>query len=356
MEPRNQEKLIGHSDAEVDLINALKSQRFHHAWILSGNRGIGKATLAYRLARYILSDIKENDEIKKNLNVPRDSDVFKRVASSSHSDLMTIEREINEKGQLRSEIVVGDVRRINKFINLTPGESSWRIIIIDESETLNRNAENALLKYIEEPPDRTLFLLVTNSVTKLLPTTRSRCRQLTLNPLDPSDVKRFLLQLEICSKINSSDLDILVELSEGSPGKALNILNGEGVELFKKISHLFSQLPEIHSVDLNFLTDQMSRKNGTEIFRLSSELLLWLISKSIKASATNKFIELEKLTGISQQSALINSMNKNQSLDQWVEVWEKVNELFSGVEPLNMDRKQSFCNAFKILSLAAQKP
>ena len=108
---------------------------------------------------------------------------------------------------------------INKFINLTPGESSWRIIIIDESENLNRNAENALLKYIEEPPDRTLFLLVTNSVTKLLPTTRSRCRQLTLKPLDPSDVKKFLLQLEICSKINSSDLDILVEFNirvEGS--------------------------------------------------------------------------------------------------------------------------------------------
>ncbi|MBR72503.1 MAG: hypothetical protein CMM30_06120 [Rhodospirillaceae bacterium] len=171
---RDQSELIGHAEAEKELIHSWNNGNIPNAWIFSGPKGIGKATLGYRLARFILA--KENEYIsnQEGLWVDPNSSTFKRISAGTHSDLFTLELTENEQGILRNEIVINDVRRLNRFLSLTSGESSWKIVIIDGADFLNSSAENALLKHIEETPYKSVFILVTHSLDKLLPTTRSR--------------------------------------------------------------------------------------------------------------------------------------------------------------------------------------
>ena len=186
--PRENPQLLGHENAERELIEATGSGRLAHAWLLTGPRGIGKATLAYRFARYLLSaaggiDLFGN-ESANSLYVAPDSDVFRRLATGSHGEVMTIERSPDPKTRkLRNAIVVGDIRRLQGFFGLTASEGGWRIAIIDSADEMNRNAANALLKILEEPPKRGILLLTAHAPGRLAPTIRSRCRRIALRPL-----------------------------------------------------------------------------------------------------------------------------------------------------------------------------
>ncbi len=149
----------------------------HHAWLITGAPGVGKATLAYRFARRLLAGVQPGD----TLAVDPASPVFRRVAVGSHADLLTVEREWDDKkSRLRGEIVVDDARAISAFLRLTPAEGGWRVVVIDGAEHMNRNAANAVLKMLEEPPPRAVLLLTCAAPGRLLPTIRSRCRRLAL--------------------------------------------------------------------------------------------------------------------------------------------------------------------------------
>jgi len=154
--PRDNPDLIGHADAEAEILAALRAGRLHHGWLIAGPRGIGKATLAYRFARFLLAGTPETGT--DTLHIAPDSAVFRRVAAGGHSDLLTLERRADAKtGKLRREIVVGDVRAVGPFLGLTAGEGGWRIVVVDAADDLNRNAANALLKLLEEPPRNTRY-------------------------------------------------------------------------------------------------------------------------------------------------------------------------------------------------------
>ena len=184
--PRERLKLVGHGEAEQTLLSAFQSGRLPHAWLISGPRGIGKATLAYRFARFLLNGGSEGGLFggPDDLSVPAESSVAHRVAAQAHPDLRVVERTANERtGKLRTEIVVDDVRDLSHFLRLTPSDGGWRIAIVDAADEMNRNAANALLKILEEPPDRAVLLVVSHAPGRLLPTIRSRCRKLVMKPL-----------------------------------------------------------------------------------------------------------------------------------------------------------------------------
>ncbi len=193
--------LIGHSRAEAALRQAVNGGRMAHAWLFSGPKGIGKATLAYRLARYVLCrgsaeeavgekmqclfGADSADAVAPALGLETDPEhpVFRRIIAGSHADLMVVERELDEKtGRAKGQILVDAVREVKGFLSMTAGEGSWRVVIIDGADEMNRNAANALLKALEEPPERTLLVLVCHNAGRLLPTIRSRCRHLPLRP------------------------------------------------------------------------------------------------------------------------------------------------------------------------------
>lgn len=185
--PRLTADLLGHEAAEREILETCASGRAAHAWLISGPRGIGKATLAFRFARFALAGGLEGGEgglfgalAPASLAMDPAHPVFRRVAAGSHGDLRVIERGLAEGtgGRRRGEIVIGDVRDLGGFMRMTPSEGGWRVVIVDGAEDMNRNAANALLKGLEEPPGRALLLLVSHNPARLLPTIRSRCRRL----------------------------------------------------------------------------------------------------------------------------------------------------------------------------------
>ncbi len=207
------------------LYGAAVSGRLHHAWLIGGQEGIGKATLAYRFARWLLAGEKTAD-----LAVEASSPVFKRVAADTHADLLTIERRFDEKRKkMQSEIVIDTVHEVGKFLRLTAGEGGWRVVVVDGAEDLNRNAANALLKLLEEPPKQAILLLVSHAPGRLLPTIRSRCRTLNLSPLAEADVAELLAAQ--APGLSDADRSRISRLAEGSIGRALTLAAEDGVAM-----------------------------------------------------------------------------------------------------------------------------
>ncbi len=211
--PRENPHLIGNEQAEAELDEAITSWRMRHAWLITGPRGIGKATLAFRFARRLLAggleesgpDLFGDAPATRDLAMDPDDPVFKRVAAEGHADLFTLERGFADEPKRgrndddhprnrrrRSEIVIGDVRKVGAFLSLTALEGGWRVVVVDGAEDMNRNAANALLKTLEEPPGHAIVLLVSHAPGRLLPTIRSRCRRLALSRLSDDAVTSLI--------------------------------------------------------------------------------------------------------------------------------------------------------------------
>src|SRR5260221_8627423 len=239
MEPQQNPELRCQDGAEQALLSGAVSGRLAHAWLLSGPRGVGKATLAYRFARFLLAGEGESraglfGDAPANLALDPAHPVFRRVASGGHPDLRTVARAINPKtGKLRTEIVVDDVREAIGFLRLTPAEGGWRVVIVDGAEDMNRNSANALLKVLEEPPPRAVLLLVSHAPGRLLPTIRSRCRRLDVKPPSPSLVSAVLAQR--IRTLDEGDRSVVTGLAEGSIGRAFALAEAGGGGFFREI-------------------------------------------------------------------------------------------------------------------------
>ena len=224
-EPRANALLRGHEGAVNALYHAAISGRLHHGWLLAGPPGIGKATLAYRFARWLLAGGQNTD-----LSTPESAPLFRRVAAGTHPDLFTVERRMNEKTEkLQSEIVIATIRAANGFMRLTPAEGGWRVIIIDGAEDMNPNTANALLKMLEEPPPRAILLLTSATPGRLLPTIRSRCRVLPMAALLDTNMQALLASY--APELGQAERTRLIELAEGSIGTALSLAAEGGIAI-----------------------------------------------------------------------------------------------------------------------------
>ncbi|MEO8558537.1 MAG: DNA polymerase III subunit delta' [Rhodospirillales bacterium] len=348
--PRKREILLGHEAAEKTLLDAFASGRLPHAWLISGPRGIGKATLAYRFARFLLAGGGEGGLFgaPQDLAVPAQSPVFRRVAMQSHADLRTVERVVNEKGKLRSEIVVDGVRDLSSFLRLTPGEGGWRIAIVDAADEMNRNAANALLKILEEPPDRAVLLVVSHAPGRLLPTIRSRCRKLPLQPLAEDQVLQILR--ELVPDLGPDEQLALARLSGGSPGRALELAAAGSIDLFRAVSGILGSLPKLDLGKLHTLADRMARPGADGDFRTLGFVLGWWLETMVRSGARGEGA-VEILPG---DAAIRAKLEAAASLDRWVDVWEKIGQLFARADAVNLDRKQVVLGSFLALEAAAR--
>lgn len=355
--PREAQSLVGHGEAVRTLASAFGSGRLPHAWLICGPRGIGKATLAYRFARHVLSAGSAEESLFDSaeapagdaLHVPPDSAVFHRVANRSHADLVGLELEINEKTKkLRTEISVEQVRRLVPFFGKTAGEGGWRVAIIDSCDELNRHSANALLKVLEEPPRRGLLLLVAHTPGRLLPTLRSRCRKLALGPLEDAAVAHVLE--EHLPGASEADRLALARVAEGSPGRALEIEAGGGLGLYGEMVDLFRPLPGLDIPGVHALGDRMARRGAEGTYRSLTGLMIHWMERLIR-NAAGAAPTPEVIAG---EHAIMEGLAARRSLEDWIEVWDKVRRLVARAEAVNLDRKQVVLNIFSTVDQAAR--
>ena len=333
LRPRLAQELFGHAEAEQTLLDAYRGGRIPHAWLIGGESGIGKATLAYRLARFVLAypdPAMPAAQRAKSLDVPADHPTTRRIAGQAHSDLLVLRRVINEKtGKLFTVTRVEDVRRTVPFFGSTAGEGGWRVAIVDPLEDLNRAGENALLKVLEEPPARTLLLLVSHAPGRVLPTIRSRCRTLVLRPLAVENVIRAVTATA-GEEASADDIRDAAAAADGSAGRALTFLEGDALELRQQVTGLLERLPVLEPRALHALGDKIAGTQAETLMAFMDAVNTWLSTR---------------LRSGPQETA---------RLARVAEVWANVNRAMQDAEAYNLDRKPLVFSVFGQLAEAAR--
>jgi DNA polymerase III subunit delta' len=351
--PRENATLVGHEAAEAALLASYHSGRLPHAWLFTGPRGVGKATLAFRFARFLFAQGAGAGLFaagSDGLTMAPDHPVFRRVASGGHGDLLVVERGVDPRTRRqRTAIVVDDARAVSNFMHMTSAEGGWRIVIVDGADTMNRNAANAVLKILEEPPRRALLMLLSDNPGRLIPTIRSRCRHLLLKPLADAQVTAALQHYR--PDLKPDDAGALARLGAGSIGRALELASANGLDLYSNIFNLLGQVPKINGDMLSGFADRLARRGAEASFALFAELLPgWLARMVILASGGR-----EARTVLPGEAAAMRRLVAARALDQWVAVWENLTHLLAQADDLNLDRKQVVMSAFFAIEAAGRQ-
>jgi len=332
--PRETTALFGHHVAEQALLDAYRGGRIAHAWLIGGAQGIGKATLAYRMARFVLAHrdpLADAVQGAASLDLDPSHPVVRHVAAEAHGGLLTLERSVNDKGVLRNVITVDESRETIGFFGSTAAVEGWRVCIVDTVDDLNASSANALLKVIEEPPQRSLFLLISNSPARVLPTIQSRCRKLMLRPLATADV--------IAAAVAATDLAPgdpkladAAAASEGSVSRALTLLGGDALTLHQKTTALLDSLPNVDPRALHALGEAIGGTDRATLAAFVDGVDRWIAQRLRAGDANANLPRLARLA----------------------EVWEKIGRAARDTEAYNLERKPLVFSVFGLLAEAVR--
>lgn len=327
--PRETVRLVGQDAALAIVSRAIRNRRPPQAWLICGPPGIGKATLAYRIARYLLA-YGATDRGPADLSVPRHDPASIQVAAGSHPGLLVLKRGINPTtGRVMTVLGVDEMSRLIGFFGMTSGAGGWRVVIVDTADDMNDNAANALLKLLEEPPSRAMLLLLSNVPGRLLATIRSRCQRLALQVLDETHFNDELARL--LPDASPKERRSLAQLSGGSLGIALRLASGEGLVLAEEAAHLMdsSGAPDVQA--LFRLADKLARvTDGLDVF---GEFLIRAMTDRIRTRA---------LAG-------------GRYMSKWVDALETLRRSFARTSALHLEPRQTLLSAARELESATRR-
>lgn len=324
MPPEATLELIGHEEQKNQLAGLYRDDQLHHAWLFSGPRGIGKATLALRFAEH-LQRFGEPASAPEKLSLEGDA-IHHQVSQAGHPNVLVFRRAYDNKAKkFKSAIAAEELRTgLNRFLGQAAGANSWRVVIIDAADDLNRFSANALLKPLEEPPARTIFLILAHSARGLLPTIRSRCQLLRFKPLDDAAMAKVFLRHDLLAKIDEEKTAQILRLAEGSVRRALLLASSEtmaGFEAF--IGNAQKPRPDYTVLHQIFGVISSTTKNA------EFDLFVALVQNYLTGEVRNKDrAELERLCSLAILS-------------------QKLNDDVATVKTWNLDRKQMLLNLFE---------
>lgn len=335
---------LGSPVVERTLLDAYRGGRMHHAWLIGGPKGIGKATLAYRFARFLLAHpdpAASEVEAAADLSVPANHPAFRKVMGRSHPNLLVLERPFDERNhRYKSELTVDEIRRTVGFYGTTSGEAGWRIAIVDPADDMNTSAANALLKVLEEPPARALFLIVSHAPGRSLPTIRSRCRRLDIQPLPTERIVAALKAGE--AEAEGADLELAAELADGSLRRAILLAEHDGITNYRALARLLSRLPDIDIAAMHDFADSIAGRGNDDAWDgFRDQLAAWL-NRRVRGQS-------EPETGIPLSPAAAAA-----PLERWAEVWENLRASADLTDEYNLDRKRTVLTILMSLARATR--
>lgn len=317
--PRETYSLLGHEQAEKIFLKAMTGGRSHHAWLITGVKGIGKATLAYRMTRYLLG---ASQLLHEGLDFSADDPVVQRLASLGHGNVFILRRPYDLKTKkLRSEIPVDEARKLKDFLSQKPSETGWRVVIIDSMDEMNRNAENAILKSLEEPPEKTMFFLISSNPGRLLPTIRSRCVSLGLKAVPQNQIRTWLTGH---TQQDADIIDAAVKLSRGGPGRAFALYESADHVLIPLSRYIASLTKPADRNDVK-VSQALARNE-----RRPERLLFWeTLSDLLEAQA--------RFTASGTWTSAFKPFPISKPAKQWCHLAQRSLQLAGQADGLNMD-------------------
>jgi DNA polymerase-3 subunit delta' len=340
--PRMVSEFFGNCSAEQALLEAFSANRLHHAWLFSGLEGVGKATLAYRFARFLLaqdSDVSRPDD----LSIERDHPVFSQIGALSHPNLLVLRRPWQaDKKRLATAITISEARKLKRFFAHTAGAGQWRVVIIDRADELNAAAANALLKNLEEPPARCVFLLVCSAPGRLPVTIRSRCRTLGFAPLAEGEFESAVLSAYEAAGLEppqAESVSVCMALAQGSVGRALHLLERGGNEMHARLVKLMESLPELDHEAVHKLADEISASGAQGSYELFFDLTGETLARVVGHAATGQ-------GALGREVHLAERMNDTRALAQMAQLWETIQRAKVEADALNLDRKNLVLGTF----------
>lgn len=343
--PEDNPDWFGDPVAERTLLEAFRSGRIHHAWLICGPKGIGKATLAYRFARFVLAHPDPGaPEVAAaaDLSVSPEHPAFRKVAARAHPNLLVLQRAYNDdRKRFYTELTVDEIRRSVSFFGSTAGEPGWRVAVVDPADDMNLNAANALLKTLEEPPARSLFLIVCHALGRLLPTIRSRCRRLNIRPLAPEALKQALAGGPgDAASLDAGELQLAIELAEGSLRRAVHLVEGGGTEIYRELAQILETAPDVDVEAVHALATRVAARDADEAFDSFLDAVCAWLDRRVRG-------EEEPDIGIRLSPAV-----RRTPLESWAQVWENVRRSSTLADALNLDRKQAVLSILMTLARA----
>ncbi|WP_187429723.1 hypothetical protein ROLI_010290 [Roseobacter fucihabitans] len=338
--PRDTAQIFGQDAAQHAFLEAFATGRLHHAWLLTGPRGIGKATLAWTIARFLLATPPlEEDGLfgapvpPKTLTIDPDHPVSHRIAAGAEPGLKSITRTPNPKTErMRDQIVVEDIRALAGFFQLSAADGGRRVVIIDAADDMNAPAANALLKMLEEPPENATLLLISHHPSGLLPTIRSRCRTLRLNTLPADDMARAFDQAGVSA---GSQAKALAELSGGSVGAAMRLSLLDGLKTYADLVALVQHLPQFDRASALKMAETAAARGGEAKRDLLFELIDLLLSRLARSGAMGLAPGIEAAPG---ETAILKRLAPNQaSARAWAEVAQETGARARHGRAVNLD-------------------
>ena len=338
--------LFGHADAVRALEQAMASARLHHGWLISGRRGIGKATLAYRFARALLAG---RGGTLPELTLPSDHPVFRQIAGGHHPDLKVIEAERDPKtGKIKAVIPVDKVRDATADLYRTPALAERRVLMVDGAEQLNRNAANALLKPLEEPPAGAVLVLISHRPGQVAATLRSRCAKLALRGLDEPTLLRELARQ--ASGLSDAESAAIAALAKGSLGRALELADGSWLESYEQVARTVVAGGR-DALALDDLAGSLAKQSAKDGFPRITDLIQTLFGRLIAQKTSRLGPPL-----FAEEAGLLGQLAEKQPLERWAALWEKIAHLSTAVDGLNLDHTQALTQILAAMASPPAKP